>query len=141
MKSSSVFSAAQGGDRILLASGSYGRFSGGSKVSCPRARGAMRVLVSGSDFYAFPAPSPDGTRLAWICWDPPRMPWDGTELRVAALDGTEHLLELLRLPHAPHQPSEHLTRLHSAGVESREARRRNQTEIVGKQQVVLEFGG
>jgi dipeptidyl aminopeptidase/acylaminoacyl peptidase len=47
--------------------------------------GAVRVLVSGSDFYAFPAPSPDGTRLAWICWDHPRMPWDGTELRVAAL--------------------------------------------------------
>jgi dipeptidyl aminopeptidase/acylaminoacyl peptidase len=48
---------------------------------------AIRVLVSGSDFYAYPAPSPDGTRLAWICWDHPRMPWDGTELRVAALDG------------------------------------------------------
>ena len=48
---------------------------------------AIRVLVSGSDFYAYPAPSPDGTRLAWICWDHPLMPWDGTELRVAALDG------------------------------------------------------
>ena len=48
---------------------------------------AIRVLASGSDFYAYPAPSPDGTRLAWICWDHPRMPWDGTELRVAALDG------------------------------------------------------
>ncbi|HTQ88989.1 MAG TPA: prolyl oligopeptidase family serine peptidase, partial [Streptosporangiaceae bacterium] len=49
--------------------------------------GTIRILVSGSDFYAFPAPSPDGTRLAWICWDHPRMPWDGTELRVAALNG------------------------------------------------------
>jgi dipeptidyl aminopeptidase/acylaminoacyl peptidase len=47
---------------------------------------AIRVLVSGSDFYAYPTPSPDGTRLAWICWDHPQMPWDGTELRVAALD-------------------------------------------------------
>ena len=46
-------------------------------------------MVRGSHFYAFPAPSPDGTRLAWICWDHPRMPWDGTELRVAALDGAE----------------------------------------------------
>ena len=46
---------------------------------------AVRVLVSGSDFYAFPAPSPDGSMLAWICWDHPRMPWDGTDLRVAAL--------------------------------------------------------
>ena len=47
---------------------------------------AVRVLVTGSDFYAYPTPSPDGTRLAWICWDHPRMPWDGTELRVTALD-------------------------------------------------------
>ena len=46
---------------------------------------AVRVLVSGSDFYAYPAPSPDGTALAWICWDHPRMPWDGTRLKVAAL--------------------------------------------------------
>jgi dipeptidyl aminopeptidase/acylaminoacyl peptidase len=45
----------------------------------------IRVLVSGSDFYAFPAPSPDGSALAWICWDHPQMPWDGTELRVAAV--------------------------------------------------------
>jgi dipeptidyl aminopeptidase/acylaminoacyl peptidase len=44
---------------------------------------AMRVLVTGADFFAFPTPSPDGTRLAWINWDHPRMPWDGTELRVA----------------------------------------------------------
>jgi dipeptidyl aminopeptidase/acylaminoacyl peptidase len=50
---------------------------------------AVRVLVSGSDFYAYPAPSPDGTRLAFICWDHPRMPWDGTQLRVAAADGAD----------------------------------------------------
>jgi dipeptidyl aminopeptidase/acylaminoacyl peptidase len=46
---------------------------------------AIRVLVTGADFFAFPTPSPDGTRLAWINWDHPRMPWDGTELRVARL--------------------------------------------------------
>jgi dipeptidyl aminopeptidase/acylaminoacyl peptidase len=56
--------------------------------------GAMRVLASGSDFYAFPAPSPDGTRLAFICWDHPLMPWDGTELRVTAAggDGTQQVI-------------------------------------------------
>jgi dipeptidyl aminopeptidase/acylaminoacyl peptidase len=53
--------------------------------SAASAAGTARVLVSGSDFYAFPAPSPDGTRLAWICWDHPRMPWDGTELRIGTL--------------------------------------------------------
>jgi dipeptidyl aminopeptidase/acylaminoacyl peptidase len=44
---------------------------------------AIRLLVTGSDFFAFPTPSPDGKFLAWICWNHPHMPWDGTELRVA----------------------------------------------------------
>jgi dipeptidyl aminopeptidase/acylaminoacyl peptidase len=48
---------------------------------------AIRELVTGSDFFAFPTPSPDGSRLAWVCWNHPRMPWDGTELRVAPLNG------------------------------------------------------
>jgi dipeptidyl aminopeptidase/acylaminoacyl peptidase len=30
--------------------------------------------------------SPDGGHLAWISWDHPRMPWDGTELRVAEIE-------------------------------------------------------
>jgi dipeptidyl aminopeptidase/acylaminoacyl peptidase len=46
---------------------------------------AIRQLAAGSDFFAFPTPSPDGTRLAWISWNHPHMPWDGTELRVAAI--------------------------------------------------------
>ncbi|WP_066903790.1 alpha/beta hydrolase family protein [Millisia brevis] len=47
---------------------------------------AIVSVVSGSDFLAYPRYSPDGTTLAWIAWDHPRMPWDGTELRVGALD-------------------------------------------------------
>jgi dipeptidyl aminopeptidase/acylaminoacyl peptidase len=47
---------------------------------------AIRQLAAGSDFFAFPTPSPDGSRLAWICWNHPHMPWDGTELRVAAIE-------------------------------------------------------
>ncbi|WP_210481160.1 prolyl oligopeptidase family serine peptidase [Naasia sp. SYSU D00948] len=43
---------------------------------------AVVSVVAGSDFLAYPRFSPDGTRLAWIAWDHPRMPWDGTELRV-----------------------------------------------------------
>jgi dipeptidyl aminopeptidase/acylaminoacyl peptidase len=53
--------------------------------SAHASRSAIRVLVAGADFFAFPTPSPDGTRLAWINWDHPRMPWDGTELRVATV--------------------------------------------------------
>ncbi len=48
---------------------------------------AIRLLATGSDFFAFPTPSPDGSRLAWISWNHPHMPWDGTELRVAPVDG------------------------------------------------------
>ena len=48
---------------------------------------AIRVLVTGAQFFAFPTASPDGTKLAWINWDHPRMPWDGTELRAGAVTG------------------------------------------------------
>jgi dipeptidyl aminopeptidase/acylaminoacyl peptidase len=47
---------------------------------------AIRELVTGADFFAFPTPSPDGSRLAWISWNHPHMPWDGTELRVAPIE-------------------------------------------------------
>ncbi|OLT27455.1 peptidase S9 [Nocardiopsis sp. CNR-923] len=48
---------------------------------------AIRVLASGADFYASPVPSPDGQRLAYVRWNHPRMPWDGTELRLGRLEG------------------------------------------------------
>lgn len=46
---------------------------------------AVREIAGGSDFLAAPRPSPDGRRVAWVAWDHPRMPWDGTELRVGTL--------------------------------------------------------
>lgn len=46
---------------------------------------AVREVAGGSDFLAGPRPSPDGRQLAWLAWDHPRMPWDGSELRVADL--------------------------------------------------------
>lgn len=44
------------------------------------------VIVSGSNFYSSPRLSPDGTQLAWLAWNHPNMPWDGTELWVGELD-------------------------------------------------------
>lgn len=44
-----------------------------------------RVLVSGNDFYSSPRLSPDGKRLAWLTWNHPNMPWDGTELWIGEL--------------------------------------------------------
>jgi dipeptidyl aminopeptidase/acylaminoacyl peptidase len=45
-----------------------------------------RVLVTGSDFVAYPRISPDGRQLAWLSWDHPEMPWDTARLYVADLD-------------------------------------------------------
>jgi dipeptidyl aminopeptidase/acylaminoacyl peptidase len=42
-------------------------------------------LVSGNDFYMQPAWHPDGDRIAWIAWDFPNMPWDGTFLNLAKI--------------------------------------------------------
>jgi len=49
-------------------------------VAVPMAGGESNVLVSGNDFYSFPRLSPDGSRLAWLAWNHPNMPWDGCEL-------------------------------------------------------------
>ncbi len=45
------------------------------------------MVASGHDFYAAPRLSPEGRRLAWLSWDHPHMPWDGTELWAAELAG------------------------------------------------------
>ena len=45
-----------------------------------------KIVVSGNDFYSSPRLSPDGSRLAWLTWNHPNMPWDGTELWVGKLN-------------------------------------------------------
>ncbi len=45
----------------------------------------VTVLASGRDFYASPRPSSDGTKLLWLEWDHPNMPWDGTLLNTGTI--------------------------------------------------------
>lgn len=46
---------------------------------------AGSILVTGTDFVAYPRLSRDGTQLAWIEWNHPSMPWEVTTLKAAAL--------------------------------------------------------
>ncbi len=52
-------------------------------------------LATGCDFYMQPAWHPSGTRVAWICWNHPNMPWDGTALYLGdlSLEGARPALE------------------------------------------------
>lgn len=43
-------------------------------------------LAEGADFYSSPAFFEKEKKLAWISWNHPQMPWDGTVLTVATLD-------------------------------------------------------
>ncbi|MFE4496184.1 prolyl oligopeptidase family serine peptidase [Streptomyces niveus] len=52
-------------------------------------RAAVRELSDDRHrFVTGPRVSPDGRHVAWIAWDHPRMPWDGTELLLADVTGS-----------------------------------------------------
>lgn len=57
-----------------------------SLVSIDITTGAISTLHSGYDFYSSPRISHDGKKLAWLSWNHPNMPWDGTELWLAEID-------------------------------------------------------
>ncbi|MCB1476213.1 MAG: S9 family peptidase [Rhodobiaceae bacterium] len=50
------------------------------------ASGAVTPIAQGADFYAAPRFSPDRTRIAWLSWNLPKMPWEGASLWVAPWD-------------------------------------------------------
>jgi dipeptidyl aminopeptidase/acylaminoacyl peptidase len=67
-----------------------GREALNTLVAIPLSGGEAQVLISGNDFYSSPRISPNGSRLAWLTWNHPNMPWDGCELWAADIssDGT-----------------------------------------------------
>jgi dipeptidyl aminopeptidase/acylaminoacyl peptidase len=48
--------------------------------------GEVQTLVSGSDFYSSPRLSTNGRHLAWISWNHPNLPWDESQLWIAAIN-------------------------------------------------------
>jgi dipeptidyl aminopeptidase/acylaminoacyl peptidase len=59
------------------------------RVPVPSAPGpidAGTVLVTGTDFVAYPRLSRDGKHLAWIEWNHPSMPWEVTTLKTASFN-------------------------------------------------------
>ncbi|MGH1364161.1 MAG: prolyl oligopeptidase family serine peptidase [Calditrichia bacterium] len=55
-------------------------------LSLESGENTSELLVSGADFYSSPTIRNDGTEMAWLCWNHPQLPWDGTELQVAAFN-------------------------------------------------------
>jgi len=56
-----------------------------------------QVLVSGNDFYSTPRLTPDNSRLVWLTWKYPNMPWDGTELWAGTFAGDRSLETTARI--------------------------------------------
>lgn len=61
------------------------------------------ILVSGNDFYASPRLSPNGCQLAWLTWNHPNMPWDGTELWLADIQSDGGLANPRRIAGGPEE--------------------------------------
>ena len=57
----------------------------------------VEVLVTGNDFYSNPRISPDGSRLCWLAWDHPNMPWDGCELWVGSFNQAGNIIQTRRI--------------------------------------------
>ncbi len=55
------------------------------------------VLVAHNDFYSSPRISPDGLSLAWLTWNHPNLPWDGTELWVGKIRSDGSIGERLKV--------------------------------------------
>jgi dipeptidyl aminopeptidase/acylaminoacyl peptidase len=71
------------GVRELHADDGHGHAEPANTICAIGADGEETVLAQGADFYSSPRLSPNGGALAWLTWDHPRMPWEGTTLWLA----------------------------------------------------------
>ncbi|MSP37621.1 MAG: S9 family peptidase [Deltaproteobacteria bacterium] len=55
------------------------------------------IVVSGNHFYSSPRLNPDGSQLAWLTWNHPNMPWDGTELWLGKLGDNGAVIEQIKI--------------------------------------------
>lgn len=67
-------------------------------------RGTEREAAPGTapDFVTDPELSPDGTRMAWLTWDHPSMPWQATTLWLGRLDAAGDLHDARAVAGGPH---------------------------------------
>ena len=70
-------------------------------VNCDGDESGGEVIVSGNNFYSSPRLSPDGSQLAWLTWNHPNMPWDGTELWVGEVNADGSLGHAERVAGGP----------------------------------------
>ena len=68
-----------------------------SVVSIDITTGVINTLHQGYDFYSNPRMNNDGSKLAWLCWNHPNMPWDGTVLWLADVNAQGLLANALHV--------------------------------------------
>ncbi|MEA1904067.1 MAG: S9 family peptidase [Actinomycetota bacterium] len=71
-------------------------------VTVDLATGQTTAIAGGRDFYAAPRPDAAEDRIAWLEWDHPNMPWDGTTLKVGTLSGNE-IIEVTEVAGGPEE--------------------------------------
>jgi len=67
-------------------------------------RARVRELTGDSSrFVTGPRLSPDGSRVAWLAWDHPAMPWDGTLVKAAQVTATGELEDVRTVAGGPEE--------------------------------------
>lgn len=71
----------------------------------PEGQSWPQQWVTGDDFYMQPCWHPRGDQIAWVAWNHPQMPWDGTTLHLAQIDPTQRQLKDVITIAGDHQTS------------------------------------